>query len=359
VHSFLTRLNWPHASANIVMSYQMPRPLPKDFVALAQLCRAAFAPPRAFDNAMAIKPAALHLLARRHRVQGLAYLGLRNSEADLDLHSGLAGDAMDIVRANLVAAEAAHLLTRAFDSAGITHLFVKGLALSQLVYGDPFIKMSSDIDILVDETDLHDSAQTLSQLGYRCCSPRSGNLADWHAVHKESVWSADGKPVVELHTRLADNPALLHQIHARSTRQIVPIQRGLSLPTLTSNVQLPYLAVHGASSMWFRLKWLIDYAAMSSLVSDVTDFPEVRSSLRLADRLKNQVLGDGNLCPDRALFDALLNRLALAQLTNPIEPTDRAMGTLGIHVGQILMGGTCRFAAHEAARQLQSFTVRA
>src|SRR6202008_1164170 len=43
--------------------------------------------------------------------------------------------------------------------------------------------------------------------------------------------------------------------------QMVSITDGIALPTLANDELFAYLCVHGASSAWFRLKWVADLAA--------------------------------------------------------------------------------------------------
>ena len=40
------------------------------------------------------------------------------------------------------------------------------------------------------------------------------------------------------------------------------VAKGIELPTLGKDELFAYLAVHGASSAWFRLKWITDFAAL-------------------------------------------------------------------------------------------------
>src|SRR5215218_1661581 len=88
---------------------------------------------------------------RRHRVQGLAWQALHGLEIVLPapVRIALAADARVVVDQGLRAARESARLSYAFNAAGIPLLFLKGLTLGKLAYGNPFLKMGWDIDVLV------------------------------------------------------------------------------------------------------------------------------------------------------------------------------------------------------------------
>lgn len=309
----------------------------------------------------------LHLL-RRHRVQGLAaqaFYRLRVSPPD-SIAAEIAKDVAAIAEANLRSAAASIRLKERFGGAAIPLLFVKGLSVSALAYGDPFVKMSADIDILVDAVDTDSSAELLRDLGYLAAVPADRptlEISRWHRRHKESIWTKLGGAAVELHTALSDQPALIPGIGTASPRQMVEIGRGRRLPTLNSADLFAYLCVHGASSAWFRLKWIVDVAALiHAMGGDIQGhyraanargagrapaqallLADRLSLLRLPDALRSEIGADGAA---RRLVE-----VALAQLLNPREPTQRRFGTASIHWSQMLLLPGWRFKFSEAARQ--------
>src|SRR5690348_3124544 len=84
-------------------------------------------------------------LANRHRVQSLASRALRQNEIALPpaVSDQLCRLATSIAEQNLRSTRECARLLEAFTCAGVDLLFVKGLTLSALAYGDPFLKMSS------------------------------------------------------------------------------------------------------------------------------------------------------------------------------------------------------------------------
>src|SRR5688572_4574903 len=118
-------------------------------------------------------------------------------------------------------------LKRAFDAGGVPMLFVKGISLGELAYHDISLKAGWDIDILVPPERVADAAALLEEAGFRLISPGPPlgreRLTLWHGFWKESIWRDSVGVHVELHTRLADNRALIPGIDWSSPRQDVAV----------------------------------------------------------------------------------------------------------------------------------------
>lgn len=315
-------------------------------------------------------------LARRHRVQGLAWNALAQYADQLpsDAVEMLSSEARAIAATNLGIAAECSGLRHAFAQADVRLLFVKGLSVGALAYRSPMLKMGWDIDLLVDPTDLARAAGLFAERGYSLQLPASlDQLQSWHGWSKESVWGRDGSFHVELHTRLADNLRLIPNIDVHSPRQMVEIAPSTTLPTLAEEELFAYLAVHGASSAWFRLKWISDFAALlHGRRADEIERLYRRSLVLGAARAAGQAL----LLADR-LFDTLepipalreelrrdqatrlLCSAALRLMTNQTrEPTEKALGTLPIHWTQFLLQRGFAFKFSELRRQGASLVRR-
>ena len=349
-----------------------------EFELLVEACRSAFSgehhPCRA--SAEHLDSRRFVRLARFHRVQGLVLKGIAQHGTEIApaVRRALVEDASEIAASNLRAASVCRELQEAFQSAALPLLFIKGLTLGALAYVNPSIKSSVDIDVLIDPETLSEAASLLEKRSYRLLTPERGRnrLAQWHNVHKESVWLNDLVGVrVDLHTRLADNPLLIPQIDLSSPRQTVDIGNGIHLPTLAGDELFAYLAVHGASSAWFRLKWIADFAALLGGRSAAEVARQWQRSqelgagraagqaLLLADELFGSLKELGELkqllLKDRAT--RRLYRAALSQLAGrgePVEPTSRRLGTAAIHWTQLLLLPGIPFKTYEFARQIRS-----
>ena len=314
-------------------------------------------------------------LARRHRVQGIVWNTLNNAAFACPDHARkeLAEDAAAIARNNLRAAVESKRLASLFEDARIPLRFVKGLTLGALAYRDPFLKMAKDIDLLVPAELVGEASQLLSAAGYApidLANDGTGeSVTQWHLRSKESAWMHSGNGLhVDLHTRLADNPAFIPQVGMDSSPCLVRVAEGIELPTLPSEDLFPYLCVHGASSAWFRLKWISDFASLIWRVDEAQIALLYERSQRLgAGRSAAQALllvrdlfgfGAGPDL-DHKLRSIPANRILLAIALFHLEgwlgtrePTAIPLGTVGIHLSQLLLRPGMRYKFSELQRQV-------
>ena len=338
-----------------------------------ECCRSAFEGSRigppftsgALDCARVVR------LARFHGVQGLVWKAVGATVSGLD---DLRDDAKAIAASNLKAAVECDKIGADFQSAGIDLLFLKGLTLGALAYGSASLKSAVDVDLLIAPADLQRAAALLEARGYVLTIPNRAPalVGKWHRIRKESVWVAASSGVqIDLHTRSADNPKMIPAIDVHSPARLVDLGNGIALPTLGPTETFAYLAVHGTSSAWFRLKWICDFAALLADTSPAELNELYRRSRRLAaGRAPAQalLLADrlfGTLENNSALKTELLQdpmnrtlyRAALTQLagrSEPIEPTSRPFGTLRIHWTQFLLMPGLRFKSSELLRQARA-----
>ncbi|GAA4040394.1 hypothetical protein GCM10022281_21700 [Sphingomonas rosea] len=307
-------------------------------------------------------------LAKRHRVEGLVWRVMQRSGL-IPLGAGtLAEQARRIAMDGLLMARESGRVHRNFAGNSLPHLFLKGQTLGALAWGNPMLKRQLDIDLLVPAGAIGRAAAILSHMGYVQETPEpSVDPADWHRRHKESLWRSDDGILLDLHSRLADNPAVLSTVTAASPARLVEIAGGVALPTLGDRLLLPYLAVHGCSSGWFRLKWIADFAALARRVDgaaiaaaiDIAPRLQAGRALAAAFVLANRLLGTP--IPEELEYDggaARLVKIGLKAIADEREPTDRALGTLSIHHSQMLMAPGSHFFVGEAMRQLGALLTR-
>jgi hypothetical protein len=344
-----------------------------EFALAVECCRWTFAggdPGPVQGLAALVEWTRFESVVKRHRVEGLAWHCLRSLAVPLPVgtRQALAADAAAVAEHNLRAARQSAMLLQSFDQARIPLLFVKGLTLSKLAYGDPFLKMSRDIDVLVPGEAVAAAAAALGRLGYAltlpAAAPQSAAFERWHRKRKESVWRSPNGLHVELHSRLADSRELIPGIGVGSPRQEVEVAPGIVLPTLARDELFAYLCVHGASSAWFRLKWVTDLAALlhggsAAEIARLYDRSQqlgagraAAQALLLAARTYGTAVGDlerklGADPVNRWLADA-----AWKQMMRPAEPTQAPLGTATIHWTQLFLLPGARFKLGELSRQL-------
>jgi hypothetical protein len=309
-------------------------------------------------------------LVRFHRVEGPAWNALTAADGGMrgEVGEALSSAATAIAADNLRATVASEALAERFAAASLPLLFLKGLSLGTIAYGKPALKSAIDIDLLIDPADLTKAADLLRQEGYRLAEPADHHLLDhWHRRSKESVWAGHSPLIqIDLHTRTADNPRLIPDINVHSPRQSVEIARGISLFTFATDELIAYLAVHGASSAWFRLKWISDLAALLH----GQNASEVERLYRRAQELgAGRAAGQAFLLADK-LFSTLVDNSALQielgsdratrllvsaamrlLIRDPVEPTERFGGTAPIHWTQFLLLSGARYKLTELAGQ--------
>jgi hypothetical protein len=311
-------------------------------------------------------------LARFHRVQGAVAFALAtiSDRVPEEVANEIASDSRLIAANALSSTAESKKLLADFASAGVLLLFLKGLTLGGLAYRNPSLKASIDVDLLIGEADLDEASRLLRSNGYELEIPKAadrGSLRRWHRGSKESVWSKAAPSLqIDLHTRAADNRRVIPGIGVSSPQQSVDVGSGIQLPTLADEQLFAYLAVHGASSAWFRLKWIADLAGFLSgrtggdlahLYRRSQELGAGRAAgqaLLLADALFD-TLSDAPELAQELARDAGVQRLYRAALRlvsgEAREPTERPFGTMTIHWTQFLLLPGFAYKFSELTRQ--------
>jgi hypothetical protein len=156
-------------------------------------------------------------------------------------------------------------LHRAFGAQGIAMIPLKGVMLSVQLFGDPAMRTTRDLDLLVRTECLDDAGQILSDEGYRRTYP------DFELTPKRKQWIlAHGlhfsydhdqrRQLVELHWRFplwkTEHVAELWN-HCQAKTWM-----GTSFLNLKDDALLLFLCDHGAKHRWRRIKWLGDVAGL-------------------------------------------------------------------------------------------------
>ncbi|WP_205480486.1 nucleotidyltransferase family protein [Sphingomonas arenae] len=351
---------------NSQTSMSTPRLTPEFALAVACCSHAIGVPVDLETLAAKIEDDRFLAVLKRHRIEGLSSRALAGMPAlRPSMASTLERLGHEVAEEGLRVALQCRELRDAFAADDVDMIFLKGLVTGKLAFGNALVKRSWDIDILVQEQEVSRAAIVLKRLGY--VPEIRADVASWHRVHKESTWMPpDGAPV-ELHSRLADNRSLLPGIGPESPRQHVEVVPGLVLPTLSGDELTAYLAVHGASSAWFRLKWITELAGIVRQGSAGTvgesagrlSVHEVSRAVGQALLLANRLFGSPvspRVCSEPMV--KALTRVAMAQMSNPREPTGRPLGTATIHLSQLLLQPGVGFKAREAGRQAREIVHR-
>ena len=214
--------------------------------------------------------AAVARLATGHRVRPLLLKGLA-SAAGRAPESGLEGRLRNLAVAprirGLRQLAALAEISERLAAGGIDSIVLKGLPLSQQLHGNPLLRESIDIDLLVSPERFEEAAAILLETGWRRVGPDFGETPrrkQWYdrLVH-DCPFIGPGGIVVELHRRLLENPYLFNAPFGRLWQEGRTQTAGEhAYRVLGDGHLLFYLAFHGAAHGWHRLKWLCDIAAL-------------------------------------------------------------------------------------------------
>lgn len=155
-----------------------------------------------------------------------------------------------------------------FDRAragGTRFLLLKGHALGVVLYADPFLRESADIDIFTDQSGMAELAAILTDIGFTETGAISSNLDPTarrlaHDMRNDRKFDRPDYVRVELHYRLAPQSAdfadfeLLWRDRERFTLL------GRELATLGKAATLSSLLLHGTKHAWENWRWLVDIA---------------------------------------------------------------------------------------------------
>ena len=153
---------------------------------------------------------------------------------------------------------------------GVNAVVLKGLPLGARLYGDAFVRCSSDVDLYVRAADRSTAAATLGALGW----VREDGVAPWHEAWKRST--GDETEHLELHSllvcdHLAHLPVPTPTVaHLEVGGVLVPVLDGSFLPV--------YLAAHLATHQMPPLLWDVDFATLWTSLPDDERLAATRAS---------------------------------------------------------------------------------
>ena len=152
------------------------------------------------------------------------------------------------------------------DQHSIPYISFKGPLLSQQIYGDPTVRFSHDIDILVDKNSMDEINKVLLNAGYsnmyNTMWPDNKNqikmLMD--SIHHLGYRHNQHGLIVEIHWTLSTTLP----VKSRVLQKVIDGNRrgeiicGRKIMTFSLEFNLLYLIIHGSKHGWQRLKWLVD-----------------------------------------------------------------------------------------------------
>lgn len=207
----------------------------------------------------------LHALAVEHGVFPLLSLHLRDVAGNI-LPSDSLAKMSELSRSHSIlclsfVAELFHIL-ELFRVAGISAVPYKGPVLAAQAYGDPALRVFSDLDLILRHSDVARACGLLAEQGYQSQIPLAAVSAG--RVPGQFPFVRPGSRVhVELHTErtLRYFPRRLNLEEMLRRLQSISVN-GREVLTFSAEDTLSLLCVHGSKHFWERLMWIADIAAL-------------------------------------------------------------------------------------------------
>ncbi len=203
-------------------------------------------------------------------------------------------------------------VTDALREEGISFIPLKGPLLSYRLHADATFRFYRDLDILVDVADINITAFILEKLGYgaeTAAWPKESRRQKRIIVHTNefSFFNPAKQLVIELHWRLLKIPVVSFSRLGELVRENTMILNftGRSFSVLSNEMELLYLAVHGGTHWWNRLKWHTDIDAfLKTRTIDWKRFAGLTSELKagrmvaLCNEMLAEYIPGGSIIPD-------------------------------------------------------------
>jgi hypothetical protein len=200
-------------------------------------------------------------LALEHCVGTLVTGALRRARVEPGhaARERLANDERAGARWGLALAAETGNVVRVLAGAEVEALPLKGVALGVTAYGDPSVRRSGDVDVLVRPADLERAGAALAAAGYADLMRLDAYERRWftRSVHQLPPVARPGGPKVEVHT--AVHPPLLAL--ELDVDDLLARARPVALPAgpvaaMTPEDSLLVVVSHALRGGWNRLEWV-------------------------------------------------------------------------------------------------------
>ena len=203
-----------------------------------------------------------------HRVSSLVFDSLeqtRPGNLPEAVHSELQHRARHNAFEALRSTNEVRRIANSFATAGIELSVLKGVPLSQSIFGNPNCRHVGDIDILTQPNRLPEQIALLSELGYEIVNPKSRltplRIASYVSFWKDFTFQSRAAGFeLDLHWRLFNNR--LHAANRIVTEGVYETITAFGVPmrVFSDPDQFLYIAAHGVLDAFTYLKSLADVA---------------------------------------------------------------------------------------------------
>lgn len=164
---------------------------------------------------------AIHLFLQRHRLDQLVLRQLLDREltGHLDEAQGrrLQEEIVEPLRqlrrrqalSLMLRQEGAAVAGKALEGAGIVYVLFKGILLGELLYDDPLLRPSADIDVMIAESDRHRAHGALSAAGFELAPQADQPAYEVSYVRQGANLDVHWHPIEPLRSRVPLTPFFL------------------------------------------------------------------------------------------------------------------------------------------------------
>jgi len=216
-------------------------------------------------------------LASRHGILPLVYKSLKDLPATraqpqgqmplgcyplpAEILTELKARYMSISQRNMLMSAELIRIMKLLKEHHIEALAFKGPVLAQRAYGDITLRQFGDLDILVDEKEAYISGKVLHSHGFTIHYPLS-ILQNKTCLRVDSDFALSKKSnniLIEMHWRLFRKNIGHHLTFNQFSQDYKTILINSStIPTLSPELHLLYLSLHGSKHAWERIEWIVD-----------------------------------------------------------------------------------------------------
>jgi hypothetical protein len=218
------------------------------------------------DCAAPIDEALANFAVQRHRVGAMLYKATRHKENTSERAASLLSTTYrKNIHTMLSQRAVLQKITKLLDDHDIPFSMLKGLGIADQLYDDPQTRESKDLDIQIPPHASRMAVQLLSANGYiyRTYSLRANKrvtlkrqLSEMKRFKDLTFVDPQFSTAIELHQRLfkVEPKNLTADFNAAINFQ--------KTPSVLDSYYCFYIILHGAASLWMRLKWLLDVSLL-------------------------------------------------------------------------------------------------
>ncbi len=184
---------------------------------------------------------------------------------------------MDIVKQNMLMTKELLDVTKILEENGIKSIAFKGPTLSQLAYGDVVSRQYVDLDILIEEKYLFHAAKILNKNSYNSDKPIE-LLQNKKYIMSDNDYSffTLNNIHIELHWKLfREKIAKQIDIYNHNFSNAEVTINTKSIKTLSLEIMIVYLCLHGSKHLWERIEWILDIDKLISSQDEKIDWYKV------------------------------------------------------------------------------------